>query len=51
MAFTYTYFRPHEYAGFSSVKFEINEIEWCKIGNENEKIRKSIKKTKKLEQR
>ena len=32
MAFTYTYFRPKEYDGFTSPKFEIHEIEWCKIG-------------------
>lgn len=48
MAFTYTYFRPHEYAGFQSVKFDIHEIEYGKIGMQEEK--KTTKK-KKLEQR
>ena len=36
MAFTYTYFRPHEFAGFQSVKFEMHEIEWGKIGLSDE---------------
>ena len=49
MAFTYTYFRPHEYAGFSSVKFDIHEIEYGKIGMNDEK--KVPKKSKKPEQR
>jgi hypothetical protein len=30
MAFTYTYFRPNEYEGFSSYKFDLKELEWRK---------------------
>jgi len=36
MAFTYSYFRPKEYEGFTSPKFEMHEIEWCKIGTGDE---------------
>lgn len=33
MAYTYTYFRSHEYAGFQSVKFDMHEIDYGRIGD------------------